>query len=303
MIRDPGRSNDPGGRELAPRGPVFITGLSRSGKTELRRLLEARDGVAMYRRSHLWSRFHSRFGDLGRPENLEACLAEICRSDEVTRLQPDLASVLDRFAEGAASYDRLFAAFYDDHAARTGARVWGLQSGDVSRFASGVLEQIPGSKFVYMVRDPRSRAAATSRGRLVGGVGWETAKWIESVRDALSHAERHPERFMILRCEDLADRPLSVLTDVEGFLGWAPQGREGHEIHHIEWAKLLAGASSSGKEQFVERRSRTLMAAVGYRTCPQPAPWSVPGDALWLPPYGARLLVTALDRKRRRTSR
>ena len=57
------------------RGPIFIGGLSQSGKTELRLALGAHPSIELTRHTDMWDRFYGRYGNLGRPRNLDRCLA------------------------------------------------------------------------------------------------------------------------------------------------------------------------------------------------------------------------------------
>ena len=52
-------------------GPIFIGGLSFSGKTTLRLMLSSHPVIVLSRRTYMWQRFYGRYGDLRRPENLE----------------------------------------------------------------------------------------------------------------------------------------------------------------------------------------------------------------------------------------
>ena len=42
--------------------PIFIGGLSFTGKTQLRAMLSAHPNILIARRTHLWDRFYKRYG-------------------------------------------------------------------------------------------------------------------------------------------------------------------------------------------------------------------------------------------------
>lgn len=101
-------------------GPIFIGGLANTGKTELRLMLEAHPHLCFTRRTYMWTRFYERFGDLGRPENLEKCLTAMLAHEPIRQLQPDLARIRAEFAQASPTYARLFGLFHAHHAVRMG---------------------------------------------------------------------------------------------------------------------------------------------------------------------------------------
>ena len=70
-------------------GPIFIGGLSFSGKTELRLMLSSHPNLAFSRRTYMWPRYFERYGDLSRSEQLERCLADMLRNKHIMALSPD----------------------------------------------------------------------------------------------------------------------------------------------------------------------------------------------------------------------
>ena len=74
-------------------GPIFIGGLSFSGKTQLRLLLGTHPNIVITRRTRMWTRFYGRFGDLSRPENFERCLEAMLRNKHICALNPDPARI------------------------------------------------------------------------------------------------------------------------------------------------------------------------------------------------------------------
>jgi hypothetical protein len=201
------------------RGPIFIGGLSHSGKTELRIALGTHPEISLTRRTYLWDRYYGRFGDLARSEHFERCLSAMCRDEGVAALGPDPVRIRREFLEGPGTYARLFGLFHAHHAERLGKRRWGEQLGFIERFADPIFETFPSARMIHMVRDPRSRAgeAATER-RRPGSVGWETARWLRSAELAQRNAARYPDGYRVIRYESLADEPVDTLRQLCGFL-------------------------------------------------------------------------------------
>ena len=102
------------------RGPIFIGGLDRSGKTLLRLSLSAHPNLALTRRTYLWPRFFNRYGDLSRGDNFERCLRAMLQRKPIQVLQPDAERIRREFWQGEASYARLFALLHQHYAERQG---------------------------------------------------------------------------------------------------------------------------------------------------------------------------------------
>lgn len=200
--------------------PIFIGGLSRSGKTQLRIVLGAHPEISLTRRTRMWDRFYARFGDLHEPPNLDRCLSTMLRDPGVQQLAPDEHRVRRELAEGPRTYARLFGLMHQHHAERAGKRRWGDQLGFVERFADPIFAAFPSARMVHMVRDPRHRSFSSrrwlvSRARL----GWETAMWLRSAELAVHNQRLYPGRYLILRYEAFSARPVDTAEAVCSFIG------------------------------------------------------------------------------------
>jgi len=213
----------------ADRGPIFLGGLSHSGKTQLRIVLGAHPEISMTRRTYLWNRYYGRFGDLAHPRNLERCLSAMLGDPGVQRLEPDRDRLRREFVGGAPTYARLFGLLHRHHAERLGKRRWGDQLGFVERFAEPIFASFPSAKLVHMIRDPRSVYAASSKGRpRPGAVGWRTAVWLRSAALAERNTRRYATGYLVVRYETFASSPLETARAVCTFLeeDWHPEMAE-----------------------------------------------------------------------------
>jgi hypothetical protein len=201
-------------------GPVFIGGLDHSGKTLIRLSLSAHPSLALTRRTYMWTRFYNRYGDLCQPKNFDRCLAAMLRSKHIHMLQPDPDRIRREFWQGPPTYARLFALFHEHHAERLGRPRWGDQLRFVEFFADAIFTAYPSARMIHMIRDPRDRyeisMPPTRHGK--GKVGWATARWLDSVRLAKRNQQHYPERYMIVRYEELASQPEKTLLEVCAFL-------------------------------------------------------------------------------------
>ncbi len=202
-------------------GPIFIGGLSHSGKTPLRMVLGAHPEISMTRKVYLWDRFYGRFGDLGDTRNLDRCLAAMLGDAAVHRLEPDPARIRGELLQSPPTYARLFTLLHHQHAARMGARRWGEQLGFIERFADPIFDEVPAARMIHMIRDPRARSAAsgTTVRRRSGKLGWETAMWLRSADLAERNGRRYAGRYRVVTYEALAAWPTETVQEVCDFLG------------------------------------------------------------------------------------
>ena len=167
------------------RGPIYIGGLDRCGKTTLSGFLTSHPRISVPAvGSNLWPYFYRQFGDLAQKENFERCLDAMLRYKHAVFLQPDPAWLRRDFAAGPRTYARLFELFHLQFAAREGKPRYGVQTGLIERYADELFTAYPGVRVIHMVRDPRDRYEASltrwpdGRGR----AGGAAARWSYSAR-------------------------------------------------------------------------------------------------------------------------
>lgn len=261
-------------------GPIFIGGASRSGKTLLRWMVSSHSRIAISRRTDLWTQVFGRYGDLSRPEDFDRCLDAILERKQLVALEIDRERLVGQFRVGPATYGRLFELIHLQYAARSGKRRWGDQSGLIEVVADTVLAAYPAAKMIQLVRDPRDRhvALATERPDRRSSVGASTSEWNLSVGAAVRTGQSHPERFTVVRYEDLVREPERVMVGLCSFLGeqFEPsmvslegvaryQGDpEGGGPITDEYVGVHRGRMDSTDLAFMQRVARSSMAAFGY---------------------------------------
>lgn len=270
-----------------PVGPVFITGLSHSGKTPLRLALESSGEIVITRKTYLWPKYSGRFGDLADADNLRRCLDTILSDPGVGRLDPDRQRIAAAFAEGSPTYTRLFASIHADHASRAGIRRWGDQLGSAERFADAILGDLPDAVFLHLVRNPGERAAFVSHAP--GLLGWETRKWIDSVRRASSNATRHPGRYYVIAYETMARDPVGTLETICDQVDVCFSDRMLTALRAGLSSKSHAAPIGARGGAYVARRAGREMSLLGYsETAPEDKTWPMPIE--WV---GAAMRVAA----------
>jgi hypothetical protein len=251
-------------------GPIFIGGLANTGKTELRLMLEAHPHLCFTRRTYMWTRFYERFGDLGRPENLEKCLTAMLAHEPIRQLQPDLARIRAEFAQASPTYARLFGLFHAHHAVRMGKPRWGDQLGHVEQFAAPIFDAFPTARMIHMVRNPRhvyEEAMARHRQRK-GKVGWTTADWLSSVGAGKENLARFAGRYKMVRYEALMAQPEQTVREICHFID---------EDYHPEM--LAAAVTDKPKKNPGQKAGGDA---------PQPNARMSPGEVAFMRTYASR---------------
>ena len=206
------------------KGPIFIGGPDRCGKTTMRAFLASHPNIAIPAvGSNMWTYFYGQYGDLADDQNFERCLDDMLHYKHVAFLQPDAERVRREFRQGEPTYARLFALFIMHFAEREGKPRWGVQTGLIERYADQVLAAYPGAQIIQMVRDPRDRYEASlalwPKGKL--RAGGAVARWRYSVRLAERNVARFPGRALLVRYETMVSQPERTLREVCDFLGEA----------------------------------------------------------------------------------
>jgi len=247
-------------------GPIFIGGLSHTGKTQLRMVLGAHPAISMTRRTYMWDRFYERFGDLGDPRNRERCLSAMLRDAGVRGLGPDPERIRREFLERPPTYAHLFELFHRHHAERTGKRRWGEQLGSVERYADPIFAGFSSARMIHMVRDPRVGGAARR-----GGAGWRTAMWLHSAGLAERNRRRYGDRYRVVRYETLASQPAETVRELCRFLQEWFVPEMGAALDAISFDPggggapgAAAGSWSPSEAAFVERYAGRHLPALGY---------------------------------------
>ena len=256
-------------------GPVFIGGLDQSGKTPMRRILDASTGIAFSRRTYLWTLFDARFGDLEDDRALARCLEALRGHATLRELGVDLEAIERGLRSGERSYERLFELIGSSIATSAGRPRWGMQEAGVEGRADDILERFSAARIIHMVRDPRRRHGAVRdrRGRGVGALGASVADWLANARAGIGNVARHPERYRIVRYEDLVAAPEETGRAIAAFIeegdaeaiaraarAWVVEARPDRDASAPTTARGIDACAA----RFVEAMAGPEMDALGY---------------------------------------
>lgn len=245
--------------------PIFIGGLSYSGKTPLRIMLSAHPNILLTRRTYMWNKYYGRYGALVKRTNFERCLSAMMQNKQIVRLDPDLDRIRKEFWAGEPSYARLFGLFHMHYAERYGKARWGDQLGLIERYADELFAAFPQAKMIHMVRDPRSRYVASLNASRYKHfkLGQETRRWLDSVALLRRNQQKYPGSYMTVRYEELMAEPEATVQAVCAFIGedFVPE-----MIHAFDsTAAQPAVAAHERADQFIQAHAQREMAGLGYR--------------------------------------
>lgn len=201
-------------------GGVLIVGLAHSGKTEVRRIVETSDRVHATRRVRHWAHFVNAPGDQLAAADIDR-MASLVREDEsLSSSGLDLSGVLTSWRSlEHPTFGGMLGLLHHEDATGHGADIWCAQVNRMESTIERILIELPSLKVVHTIRDPRDGLGVSRRSGIVGRRGWDLASWALSARVAVASRDRHPDRYMIVRWEDLVASPELVCESLGVFVG------------------------------------------------------------------------------------
>ena len=304
--------NDPIERLPGEPEAIFIVGVSRSGTTLMRRVLDKHSRIGIATENHYlghllaWEgtrHYFRRLGDLRDDANVRAMVqliysGELQRRSRLRELSPywrwltarvpreDIEAYLlasDRTERG------VFEAFLRIYADRRGKAVMGEKTPAHLDYVETLLEWFPDGRVVHCLRDPRAIYVSELRRRAEHAVGFPYRQlaavpalmerfvtlevvwaWARAVHRHRELSRRYPERYRLVRFEDLVAAPEATLDRLCGFLGVAAEPRmlqqtvtsRGAMVGH---AGFDGGAAERWREHIDSRTQGAIELLLGRR--------------------------------------
>ena len=195
-------------------GPIFIVGPMGSGTTLMRLVLDSHEHIGIPPETGFMRGYgalrNTPFKHSGR--------------DWTARLgwsEPEFDALAREL------YDRLFMRYAEQH----GKRRWGEKTPLHTWHIEDMARLFPDAQFVGVIRHPYG-SIASNMGRFSSRLARAAWQWAQPAKELVSQAAQRPERFVIVRYEDLVRRPEPVLRELLEWLGepWSPAVLEHHEV-------------------------------------------------------------------------
>lgn len=207
------------GHEALACGPVFVAGRQHSGNTVMAVILGRVPGC--YSQIDENGFFEQR-GIIDRapaPQRAERVFEtlklEAVDQREAVREYLHAEAAADPAAEALALYRNAM----DFVTRRLGKTMWAQKATSYIFYGREILSSMPDARLIYMLRNPYDIAASKRRrgdGReLVFGT---MVSWNKGIRIARSLREEFPDRFLVVRYEDLTGRPDETVRGIFSFL-------------------------------------------------------------------------------------
>jgi Sulfotransferase family len=209
-------------RPAAGHGPIFIIGAMGSGTTLLRLMLDSHERIAIPPETGFMRAYNAHqfipFKWSGR--------------NWAKRLGWTRAE-LDR--ELAQFYERLFMRYVERH----GKQRWGEKTPLHTFHIDDMARLFPDSVFVGIVRHPGGEVASTMS-RFGHTLNRATYHYLRYTKELVRQAARYPDRFVVLRYEDLVLQPERALGELLDWLGepWSDQVLAHHTVQSGRGGRL-----------------------------------------------------------------
>ena len=195
-------------------GPIFIVGPMGSGTTLMRLVLDSHEHIGIppetgFMRGYQALRF-TPFKHSGRDWTARLGWS----GEEFDALARDF-------------YDRVFMRYCEQH----GKRRWGEKTPLHTWHIEDMARLFPDAQFVGVVRHPYGTIASNMT-RFKSRLARASWQWAQPARELAGQAAQRPDRFVIVRYEDLVRRPEPVLRELLEWLGepWSPSVLEHHTV-------------------------------------------------------------------------
>ncbi|MCM8790608.1 MAG: sulfotransferase [Candidatus Omnitrophica bacterium] len=207
------------------KGPIFITGIYRSGSTLLSRILNAHPMLAVTYDSIQFMRFsYGRFDPLDKRNAANLVEEVYTRISKRFGLTFDKEAVMKRVSgAGEVSYAQVYDAIMDQFLLRNkpGAVAWGEKTNVAWGKIPFFLRMFPLGKAIIIVRDPRDVLCSFKK---LTNAPWPD--YLDSVFASLDALQKGSEfkktlpadRFFLIRYEDLVSDTEDSLRKLAGFL-------------------------------------------------------------------------------------
>lgn len=209
-------------------GPIVIGGLGRSGTSLFQAILGSHSQVSLLQSDPiLWPLYNDDecdFRGASLSSQAQTCLLDkLFAQWKIQQLerpirQADIEQALDDLER--VSFADVLRVFLEHNAQHYGKPRWGYKGPLAEFVADAIFSSWPTTCMIHLVRDPRDvLASGRSRDWWPNTVLFMREQWNPSARQALQNRAKYPDRYMIVRFEDLVQAPEQTIRNVCDFAG------------------------------------------------------------------------------------
>jgi len=255
---------------------VVIGGAQRSGTSFLRSILGSHSEIAMFPYDlRLWTKYWPEVGPGPLSTSGQKALLNSILLDEKTLIAEDVPSfdqVHERMIQGkqptiSAMY--VFDCFLAAYARNRGRSVWGHKTPWNEYYAKDILGEWSDVYFIHLIRNPLHSAISAQHAE---GGSWfydpflHIERWRKSAELALQNGRTYPDKYMVIRYEDLKANPRLVSQSLCNFLGLKFEkgmetgskqpGWEGNNSSFLRESSLKGGTRNKSLPPYLEKLYR-----------------------------------------------
>jgi len=207
--------------------PFLIVGCPRSGSTLLASMLNRHPEISVVRNTDVMWLPLRRVVRHGHRAMVDAYI----RSQREPDLLLDRERLLGHFGSKKCDPGHLLRALMEAQGELQGATVVGESTPDHLHHVPDILEAMPDARVLCIERDGRDVALSLVRAESTHD--WlriHCHRWLAAIADQCSFAELYPDRFRIVRFDELVGSPARTMADIGKFLG-------------VDWSGMAARTS------------------------------------------------------------
>jgi hypothetical protein len=236
------------GQDDAGVGPVFISGRQHSGNTMTAFVFGKVPDCCAAISEDLFFEYRARVEKMKNPARRAQYLVDLLRLEDAA-LADRTRDWLIRWQQEQSTVSAidLYREAMRFITADSGKRFWVRKATSYIFYAEDMLTLMPDVRILYLLRNPYDISASRKRRfpkreRILGGV----VSWNLGLRIGLKLREAYPDRFLIVRYEDMVTDPVATFRGIFDFVG-VPFREEYLDVPHVNRSEAAYTRTSAAR--------------------------------------------------------
>ncbi|MAT81436.1 MAG: hypothetical protein CMJ29_07300 [Phycisphaerae bacterium] len=235
--------------------PVFIAGRQHSGNTVMAVLMQGLEGWYVQSGESVMIEIHGLIDRDQNPRSRAEKIIKAIKLEDTDQLDWLESRVHEMAGETPfRSTLDIYSTVMGELVKRRGDRQWGQKATSYIFHADELLEHMPGGRMIYLLRNPWDLAASKKRRNPSSDRSFGLAlSWAKGIQIAHRLNTQQPDRFKLVRYEDLVTNPGTAVKDLCEWLG-EPFSEDLLDVPHVNPSenKVHAGGHS-GKQKLLDK--------------------------------------------------